>query len=278
MIKSIFLGEKMVEVSIIMAVYNTPHRHIVEFAIDSILNQSVENLELIIFDDGSTDNTYELLKDISRKDRRIRLIRHGKNMGSAFARNRCLALARANFVAIMDADDYSHNCRLEEQINFLRSNPEYAFVGARGVYFNDSLEGNLGKYWYCKYPKKEDFLFTLPFVHGSLMFRKQSLLTVHGYKEDQWVRRSEDYDLLMRMYAKGYNGANLPKTLYFIRMDEDTFKRRKYIYRFNESMVKYKGFKELGLMPKGLVYAAKPLIVGLIPKSILNALKTIYYR
>ena len=61
--------------------------------------------------------------------------------------------------------------------------------------------------------------------------------------------------------------------MYFIRLDEGTYQRRKYCYRLNECIVKFRGFSKLGLMPKGILYAIKPLIVGLIPIKLLNNMK-----
>ena len=98
-----------------------------------------------------------------------------------------------------------------------------------------------------------------------------------GYRVSKTVKRSEDYDLLMRAYSAGYCGANLPDILYAIRLDETTYQKRRYRYRLNECVVKWKGFSELGLMPKGIPYAIKPLIVGLVPVKLLNWLKEKYY-
>ncbi|TWH59719.1 Glycosyltransferases, probably involved in cell wall biogenesis [Desulfitobacterium sp. LBE] len=266
----------MIKVSVIMAVYNT-NREIIELAIDSILNQSIKELELIICDDGSSDGIYESLEEISNKDDRIVLLRNPRNMGASAARNRCIAKAKAEFIAIMDADDYSDEKRLEKQIEFLENNSEFTFVGVSGQYFSDLKGINEEKYYFCEYPQKEDFLFTLPFVHASLLFRKKALMDVKCYKEESIVTRSEDYDLMMRLYAKGYYGANLKEVLYFIRLDKSSYKRRKYRYRLLESVVKYKGFRSLGLMPRGIIYALKPLIVGLIPIRVLNMLRRKYY-
>lgn len=270
----------MFEISVIMAVYNAKNREILELAIDSILNQSLREIELIICDDGSTNGTYQLLEEISKRDNRITLLRNQKNMGASVARNKCIAKAQANFIAIMDADDYSGKYRLEKQLKFIKNHPEFDFVGVTGQYFSSASEREVDKktYWFCESPQKGDFLFTLPFVHASLLFRKQVLLAVKGYSEEREVARSEDYDLLMRLYARGYHGANLKEILYCIRLDDDTYKRRKYKYRLNECVVKYKGFRNLGLMPKGLIYALKPLVVGLIPIRLLNVLKNKFYN
>ena len=118
---------------------------------------------------------------------------------------------------------------------------------------------------------------TLPFVHASLMFRREALFSVDGYDESSRVERSEDYDMLLRMYAEGMRGANIAEAVYYIREDEKTFHRRKYRYRLKETAVKLKGFSRLHLMPRGVVYAIKPLVVGLLPTRFLEWLKGRYY-
>lgn len=265
-------------VSVIMGVYNTNSEKILRTSIESILSQTYRDFELLICDDGSTDNTYEILKRICKTDNRIKLLKNDINLRASGARNRCFEEAKGDFIAIMDADDYSSPERLAEQIDFLTKNNGFDFVGCRGRYFEDYIDNTKGEYWYCDYPEKKDFLVTLPFVHASIMFRKQALFNVQGYSMAKKVIRSEDYDLMMRMYSNGYKGANINKILYYIRRDENTFKRRKYRYRINEAIVKYEGFKKLKLMPMGIVFAIKPLIVGLIPIKLLNIIKNKYYK
>lgn len=262
-------------ISVIMGVYNGADT--IESAVQSILKQTHQKLELIICDDASTDNTWSLLQRWAQKDCHIRLLRNQKNEGAAIARNRCLEQAHGDFVAIMDADDISMPLRLELQLSFLEKHRGISFVGSRGEFFSDHL-GDLKKtYWFIDAPQKRDFLMTLPFVHASLMFRAEVLRALGGYRVNKTVKRSEDYDLLMRAYAAGYCGANLSDTLYAIRLDETTYQRRRYRYRLNECVVKWKGFSELGLMPKGIPYAIKPLIVGLVPVRFLNWMKGKYY-
>jgi len=265
-------------VSVIMAVFNVGDPLIWELAIKSIAEQDMDNWELLICDDGSTDGTYERLLEWESKDKRIRVLKNVSNQKAANARNRCLMEARGEYVAIMDADDACGSNRLRTQVDFLVAHPEFSFVGIRGERFQKN-RGDMDKpYWFCRFPQKKDFLMTLPFVHGSLMFRRQALLDVGGYDETLCVERSEDYDMLLRIYAKGMRGANTADAIYYIREDEGSFQRRKYRYRIKESMVKLRGFAKLGLMPKGFVYAIKPLVVGLIPVKLLERLKEYYYR
>lgn len=264
-------------VSVLMAVFNVGDPAILDLAVESIVRQDMEDWELLICDDGSTDGTYEKALEWEKRDDRIRVLRNTCNQKAAKARNRCLMDAQGRYVAIMDADDACSPNRLRVQSGFLDAHPQLSFVGIRGERFRET-PGDLDKpYWFCAFPDRQDFLMTLPFVHASLMFRRQALLDVKGYDESLRVERSEDYDMLLRMYAKGMRGGNTADAVYYIREDDGAFRRRKYRYRIKEMMVKLRGFTRLGLMPKGLLYALKPLIVGLIPIRTLEWLKRRYY-
>lgn len=261
-------------VSVIMAAYNAEET--IEAAIRSILLQTHDNFELIICDDASTDNTWCLMRSLADEDSRIRLIRQEKNRGSAVARNRCLLQAQGEYIAIMDADDLCSENRLAVQVSFLERHREVAFVGLLGEVFHN-IPGDCSKcYPYVAKPAAKDFLMTLPFVHASLMFRSTAI--GRGYPEERRALRSEDYAFLMERYAAGLRGENTTDAVYYIREDADTFKRRKYRYRLTEAGVKWKGFSALGLMPKGILFAIKPLIVGLVPPKILERLKGKYYK
>lgn len=269
-----------VEVSVIVAVHNESPA-LLKAALDSIKNQTFRNFEVVICNDASCSATsrflYEYVKNAD-KSADITVIHNKSNMGAAKARNRAMHSAKGKYIAIMDADDISDKRRLELQVNYLNEKSETAFVGTKGEMF-DKKPGDMAKqYWFVEKPQKRDFLFTLPFVHASIMFRREALEAVGGYREIERVKRSEDYDLLMRLYEKGYTGENLPEVLYWIRTDINTLKRRKYRYRFNEAAVKLEGFTKLELLPEGVLYAIKPLIVGLIPSKVLSQIKDKYYN
>ena len=259
------------EIAVVMGVYNIVALAGFEEAVESVLDQSYSNLEFIICDDGSVDGTWELLQHLAAEDDRIVLLRHTTNMGLASALNTCIKEARGAFIARQDADDQSEICRFEKQLAFLQHHPEIGFCGSNVSLFDEN--GIWGERKFPAYPQAEDFLFTMPFVHGALMFRKEALERVNGYRVAKETRRAEDYDMLMRMYANGTKGANLREKLYHFREDIAAQKRRKYKYRIDDVKVRYLGFKALGYMPKAWPYVLKPLIVGLIPNTILLKLK-----
>ncbi len=261
----------MKKLSVIMGVHNIEHLWVFEKSIQSVLNQSYDDFEFIICDDGSTDRTYEILCAYEKRDARVILLKNKTNRGLAYSLNRCMQKAQGEYLARHDADDISHQKRFEIQMNYMKQHPNISFSGTNAALFDRS--GVWGRRILPLRPQKKDFLFTDPFVHGTLIFKKQDLLELGGYRIRKETRRAEDYDLLMRMYAHGKYGENLQECLYFFLEDAAAYSRRKYRFRFDEASVRWKGFWALGLMPKALPYVIKPLFVGLLPGSVLKRLK-----
>lgn len=264
-------NERIPDISVCMGVFNIAALPEFPRAIASILQQDLTNFECLICDDGSTDSTWEILQSIAVKDRRIRLLKNHSNLGLAATLNHCIKYAKAPIIVRHDADDYSAPNRFRKQYDFLNNCTEIDFVGTDVALYDSG--GVYGKRHFPIYPKPKDFLFTVPFLHGSLMFRREALDKVHGYRVAKETRRTEDYDMLMRMYAIGLQGANISEPLYYFLEDQETQKRRKYRYRVDEAKIRYSGFIDMGLMPLAIPYVIKPLVVGLLPQCLLKKLK-----
>lgn len=252
-------------VSVIIANYNS--ERYIENCISSLRKQTYDNLEILICDDNSTDNSPAIIKNTPN----ILFMENKVNSGAALSRNKCIEKANGEYILIQDADDYSSPNRVEKLLKCLEDN-EVDFVSSGMARFDDN---GVYDYFYPKkvFPEKEDFLMNLPFVHAATLFKRETLINVGGYRVAKETRRGQDYDLFMRLYAKGYVGMNLFELLYYYRDDKNAQKRRKYKYRIAESVIRYKGFKSLDLLPKGFLFVIKPLIVGLIPYQLLNKIK-----
>lgn len=261
----------MPKVSVIMGIYNTDNREMVKLAIDSILNQTYSDFEFIICDDGSTDNTLDLVYELTSHDKRCVVIKNNNNQGLASTLNNCLKKSKGQYIARMDADDISIITRLKDEVNFLENNEKYVLVSGWADLFDNN--GVYGMRKNVEFPEKKDMLFGSPFIHAAVMIRREVLEEMEGYKVEKETLRAEDYDLWMRIYTSGYKGYNIQKSLYQIREDNNAFRRRRYKYRLDEAKVRYRGFKALKLFPKGYLYVLKPLIVGLIPQRFLAILR-----
>lgn len=252
-------------ISVIMGIYNERDRSQVMKAVESILDQTYDKFEFIICDDGSEQGFYDWLKQYCEKDTRIRLLRKTQNGGLAAALNVCLAEAKGDYVARMDADDLSKPDRFERQLDFLTAHPEYALIGC-GAELIDR-EGIWGERLPTETPQKSDFLWNSPFIHPTVIIRKHVLEELGGYATAAYAERTEDYDLFMRMYAAGYQGYNLQECLFQYREDRNAYAKRKYRYRINEARVRYRGYRNLGILAGHFHNVMKPLLVGMIPAS-----------
>lgn len=125
----------MPRVSAIMSVFNGAG-HLKE-SIESILAQTCRDFELLIIDDGSEDNTLEIMHDYAVKDERIKIIRNQENIGLTKSLNRAMKQATATYIARHDADDVAAPNRFEEQLDALENKPEYDVVGTN-CYFVDT--------------------------------------------------------------------------------------------------------------------------------------------
>lgn len=253
------------KVSVIMGVYNSDEKKL-ERAINSILNQTYKNIELIICNDSSTNGIDKYLNTLD--DNRIILLSNQTNKGLAYSLNHCLENATGEYIARMDDDDISDITRIEKEVAFLRNNPDFDIVGT-GIWLIDE-----NKVWGAdkmkEYPSKEDLLFGVVHVHPTIMVRKSAYDRVGGYRALKKTRRTEDYDLYMRMYASGSKGYNIQENLFYYTQSFETLSKRKFKHRIDEVLCRYEGFKTLNLYPKGYFYLLKPILSGLIPNSIKN--------
>ncbi len=262
-------------ISVLMGIYNEKKANAM-LAIDSILRQTFQDFEFVICDDGSNEAFYRWLVSYCKKDARILLLRNKKNQGLSVALNRCLRHSSGRFLARMDADDISMPGRLEIQASFLQKHREYALVGSYVQMMDE--QGIWGGRRVEKQPSAGSFLWTSPFVHPAVMFRREVLEAVHGYCEAPWAVRVEDYELFMRLYPAGYSGYIIPKALLQYREDRDAYGRRTYRYRIHEFFVRRKGFKELGILKGNRRYVWKPLAAGLVPSKFMRLLHRGRYR
>lgn len=182
-------------VSVIMAVYNG-EKYLRE-AVDSILAQTLTDFELIIVDDASIDGTRATLESYS--DPRIRVLYNPSNIGQAVSRNAALAVARAKYIAVMDADDIALPVRLQRQAEWLDRHPGVGLLGTYVVAIDE-----MGRELRCeRFPTSDAdlkwaLLFHNSFVHSSVMMRKSILDEAGGYSKEACMRFVEDYELLSR--------------------------------------------------------------------------------
>ena len=264
-----------VKISVLMGIYNCAPT--LGEAIESLLCQTETDWELILCDDGSTDDTYAIALDYQQKyPNKIVLLQNPENSGLNHTLNRCLQNARGTYIARMDGDDISLPTRLAEERAVLDSHPELAIVSCPMIYFDEG--GEWGRGTMKAFPEKMDFLKGTPFCHAPCMVRAEAYAAVEGYREDPALLRVEDYDLWTRMYALGYRGMNLDTPLYKMRDDRNAVKRRKFRFRINELRARARAVRLLKLPVWGYAMALRPILVGLLPEFMYRALHRMRLR
>lgn len=257
------------KISVIMGIYNcAPY---LQEALDSLYAQTYQNFEIILCDDGSNDNTYEIaLINQKLHPEKIILLKNEINHGLNQTLNNCLTKARGKYIARMDGDDISLPERFEKEVSFLDEHPEFAIVSGSMIYFDENGEFRRGKSG--GEVTKLNFLRGTPFCHAPCMVRKEAYDAVSGYTVRPDLLRVEDYHLWFKMYAAGFKGWNLSEPIYAMRDDRNAKKRRKFKNRINASRLQLWGYKQLRIPKKYWIYALRPIIVGLLPSSIYNFL------
>lgn len=257
------------KISVIMGIYNCADT--LRPAIDSILNQTVQDFELILCDDGSCDGTCAVAEEYQKKyPEKVILLKNEKNLGLNSTLNRCLAAAKGDYIARMDGDDLCDPTRFEKELAALEQHPEVAFVGTVIRLFDE--RGVWGMTRPVEFPRKKDFARGNPFSHGSCMVRRSAMDAMGGYSEDPRVVRVEDFHLWMRMYEAGLKGMNLPEPLYDLRDDLNATARRRLAARRNEAYVICQCVQHLGLPGWKRLCALRPLVLGLLPRRFYRAL------
>lgn len=201
-------------VSVVMAVKNGGQ--LMREAIDSILNQTFADFEFIIINDGSTDNTLEILGEYD--DPRIKVYSQ-ENRGVARSANRGMALVQGKYIARQDHDDISLPTRLEKQVEYLEAHPECGLLGTAAEIWSPT--GPTGRYH--DHPTsspllKFELIFNNPFVHSSIIFRRDVIKLVGLYDPTTPL---DDYHFISRV-SRSYLVSNLAERLVIYRENDNS--------------------------------------------------------
>lgn len=197
-------------VSIMMTTYN--RASLISEAILSVLAQSYPQWELIILDDASSDNTAAVVASYARNDERIVYLPTPKNLGITKNRNRGFAVAKGEYIAVLDSDDFWLNeDKLMRQVEFLEENPEYSLIGTNAMVV-DSVGKQTAKLKYESDDNKirQRMLLSNQFIHSSILWRRDAINEQNPYDESLFIW--EDYDLVLRLGLVG-KIANLPELM-----------------------------------------------------------------
>lgn len=231
------------EISVVLPVFNG--QTYLEEAINSVLEQTFSNFELICIDDGSTDAGVLIMDKIG--DPRWKLVRHKKQKGLSYSLNEGIRIARGKYVARMDSDDICHPRRFERQVQFLSNAPNVDVLGTWARTLGPEREQT----W--KYPESNariqaEMLFNSAIVHSSVMLRRERFVR-RGIAYATRVQRAQDYELWTRP-AAGLRFANLPEVLLTYRLHaKQVGKQFGNQQQQTAALVRERQLRRLGLRP-----------------------------
>jgi len=227
-------------ISVVLSVYNG-EKYLAE-AIDSILNQTYDNFEFIIIDDGSADKSLEIIN--SYDDKRIVIISR-ENRGLIASLNEGIEKAKGVYIARMDADDISLATRFEEQVTFMEANKSIGVCGTAIIGLLEGMEERISTYATQNSKLQTELLFSSIFAHPTVMIRSE-ILVAHNLKYEKESLHAEDFALWVSL-ARYTKFANLKKPLLKYRIlhesitreaDKDTEQRYKTIKAIFENSLK----------------------------------------
>jgi glycosyltransferase EpsE len=261
-------------VSIAMGVYNCTST--LAEAINSISDQTFQNWELIICDDGSTDTTLNLAESFAVNDSRIRIIKNESNLGLNHSLNKCLHLAAGEYYARMDGDDISLPQRLQRLVVEMDADPSVAVISSDMILFDENGEWSIVRQ--KQHPVPIDLVNGPTFCHAPCMMRTKVLKSLGGYGTDKWLKRSQDYHLWFRLFAAGYTGKNIPEALYKARDNRGASLRRSFASRLIEARIMFGGFRLLKFPLWTYLKVLRPLILGIMPAWLYESLRKLKRR
>jgi GT2 family glycosyltransferase/radical SAM superfamily enzyme YgiQ (UPF0313 family) len=244
-------------ISVIMSVYNGKDH--VKSAMESILRQSYPVFEFIIIDDASTDGTQEILDCF--RDPRLRIFHNEKNLGLTKSLNRGINQARGEYIARMDADDFSVPHRFETQVAYLDKNSSVAVVGSSYYLIDDGgTKNQIVDVITDSNTIHNNLMRQNWFGHGSVMMRKSCLESVGGYDED--FIYAQDYDLFLRL-SERFKLGNISEPLYCWRKSWcGISQQKKYEQKYFANWARKKAFYRRS---SAVVQGVTPLVSVIVP-------------
>lgn len=206
--------------TVIIPIYNG-----INFLFESVnilLKINKTNFYILLIDDGSTDGSYEYLKNIH--DERIILLKNNENKGLIYTLNKAISITNTKYIARLDADDIILPDRLEKQVIFMENNPEVVMAGTWAVSFGDVKETTVG-YATDNNTLKSQLLFYCPFIHPTIILRT-AILKKNNLFYDNDYPHAEDYELWTRLQKYG-KIANIPEVLVKRRIHKEQITKLK---------------------------------------------------
>ena len=233
------MNNKKSFVSVIMSSYNSINT--IGEAIESIMHQTYTNLELLILDDCSNDGSYQEIEYFNKKYENIRIFRNKKNLGLTKSLNLLIESSSGDFIARQDADDLSFEKRIEEQVNEM-NNYKLDFCTTRAL-IKDTRKKIPGVSYH--FPSKIVSKLKNPFIHGTLMIKKKSIIKIGSSDENFYY--AQDYKLIADMFNSNFKYRKIKKPLYLLNMENNISTNKKKEQEYYANCVKNNNLPNLNI-------------------------------
>lgn len=212
-------------VTVLMPCYNA--MPFLPEALESMMNQTYRNLEILCINDGSCDETGKVLDEYAAKDARIKVIHNEENIRLIRTLNKGIELAKGEYIARMDADDISFPERIEKELEYMQANPEVDIVSCGVVNINTKGEFVSNKIIRSKSRLANLFasFFYVPIGHPELLI-KTEVLRKNPFLYADYVLHTEDYELWSRLLRLGYDLRNIDTPLLYFRINPESVSRK----------------------------------------------------
>ena len=207
------------KISVLISVFNGEKT--INKSIESILDQTYNNFEILLMNDGSTDNTENILKEYADKSSEISYFENKKNMGLTFSLNFLIKKSNGTYLARQDADDISYRNRFQMQIStILKNNLDFCTSRALIKGTNKKIPG-----FSYFLPYQYLIKYKNPFIHGSLMIKKEVMNEIGSYNTK--FKYAQDYKLFFDLIKKNYNFKTINEPLYELNMSNNISTNKK---------------------------------------------------
>tara|TARA_B100001175_G_C19326844_1_gene550491 strand:- start:27 stop:710 length:684 start_codon:yes stop_codon:yes gene_type:complete len=211
-------------ISVIMSVYNDSQN--LKSSVDSVLNQDFKDFELLLMDDGSSDESISIMRSYS-KDKRVKIFQNDRNLGLTKSLNILLKESKGTLIARQDSDDISISSRFTKQLKYLQQE-NLDVCGSRAI-IKGTTKITPNRSYYL--PLKATLRIKNPFIHGSLLIKKSTIEKVNYYDERYYY--SQDYKLVKDIFFSGFSLGIIKEPLYVLNLKNNistNFKHRQQYY------------------------------------------------
>jgi len=258
--------------SVLMSVYAKEKPEYLAECLQSLALQTLQANEVILVEDGPISSALASVIDSFRKSLNIVSVRLLQNVGLAGALNAGLKSCTHELVARMDTDDVAMPKRFEKQVAQFSANPNVGVLGAYAQDFDDKASLGSIRIMPITHQAIFDNLFSCPFIHPSVMYKKDLILSIGGY--DETLKRRQDYDLWFRCAKNNMKFGNIPEVLLKYRFTEETHSRQSKKVLWSQGVIGFKGVIALNQPAWKGVGAFFPLCRSFLP----GKLEHLFYK